>query len=354
MGHDLPPRPNLDHLRRQAKALLSAFESGDPKAIATIERHFPAAQGVSAERLQQISVRLADAQLAVARETGFASWPKLSRHVEQLRSLEGTWEFESLVVDGHAIPREAISASRLSIDGDRFRTESPEATYEGVFNINVESAPHEIDIEFVAGPEAGNWNFGIFRLDGDRLDFCLDLNGKPRPAGFMASRGSGHACETLRRVASTRPEGVFGGVPPAVSDQPPAVKSVEIAFEASPTLDRLQGEWRAVALIQDGVQAQPFVVTTGRRHAEKNEVKIVFGGQLIIHALIRIDETRDPIHVDYSHIGGMSKGAYQEGILRWVGDDACFCMAASGRPRPTEFESSAGSGTTLSQWKREA
>ena len=44
----------------------------------------------------------------------------------------------------------------MLIDGDRFRTESPEATYEGVFNIDVEADPHDIDIEFVEGPEAGN------------------------------------------------------------------------------------------------------------------------------------------------------------------------------------------------------
>ena len=111
--------------------------------------------------------RLADAQSAIARKSGFASWPHLARHVEQLRALEGTWAFARLEIDGSAIPASALEASRILIDGDRFRTESPEANYEGIFNINVEAQPHEIDIEFVAGPEAGNWNYGIFRLDGD-------------------------------------------------------------------------------------------------------------------------------------------------------------------------------------------
>jgi uncharacterized protein (TIGR03067 family) len=69
------------------------------------------------------------------------------------------------------IPASAIQTSGLLIDGDRFRTESPEGTYEGIFNINVEADPHEIDIEFIEGPEAGNWNDGIFRLDGDRVEF---------------------------------------------------------------------------------------------------------------------------------------------------------------------------------------
>ena len=167
MEKNLPARPNLDHLRRQAKALLSALESGETEAVSTILKHLPAAKGMTAEQVLGTRFRLADAQSAIARKNGFASWPHLARHVEQLRALEGTWAFARLEIDGSAIPASALEASRLLIDGDRFRTESPEATYEGVFNINVEAQPHEIDIEFVEGPEAGNWNYGIFRLDGD-------------------------------------------------------------------------------------------------------------------------------------------------------------------------------------------
>ena len=168
---NLPARPHLDHLRRQAKALLAALESRDADAVATILEHLPAAQGMTAEQVSGTRFRLADAQSAIARKSGFGSWPQLARHVEQLRALEGTWSFARLEIDGNTIPASALTASRVLIDGDRFRTESPEATYEGVFNINVEAQPHEIDIEFVAGPEAGNWNFGIFRLDGDRSIF---------------------------------------------------------------------------------------------------------------------------------------------------------------------------------------
>ena len=89
--------------------------------------------------------------------------------MQQLRDLEGTWEIASLEIDGQTVPPGMTANSRILIDGDRFRTESPDATYEGVFNINVEAQPHEIDIEFIAGPEAGNWNFGIFRLAGDQF-----------------------------------------------------------------------------------------------------------------------------------------------------------------------------------------
>jgi uncharacterized protein (TIGR03067 family) len=123
-------------------------------------------------------------------------------------------------------------------------------------------------------------------------------------------------------------------------------------YVPSPTLDRLQGDWRAVTLVRDGQASLPMVLATGRRHAVKNEVKIVFGGQVVIHALVRIDDTQDPIHVDYSNIGGMATGARQEGIMKWVGEEACFCMAAPELPRPAEFESTTGSGRTPSQWQR--
>src|SRR6266542_2382094 len=120
VAHTLPPRPNLDHLRRQAKSLLAALESGDKEALATMRQHLPAAAKMNDQQMRKAGFRLADAQSALARQTGFASWPQLARHVEQLRALEGTWEFESLEMDGSTIPPAALQSSRLLIDGDRF------------------------------------------------------------------------------------------------------------------------------------------------------------------------------------------------------------------------------------------
>jgi ankyrin repeat protein len=70
----LPVQPNLDHLRRQARDLLRAARAGDTIAV---------------ERMRAVSDRLtlAAAQLAVAREYGFASWAKLKTEV-QARSAE--------------------------------------------------------------------------------------------------------------------------------------------------------------------------------------------------------------------------------------------------------------------------
>jgi uncharacterized protein len=66
----LPARPDLAQLRRQAKDLLRDATRGEPQAMA---------------RLRAISDRLilASAQLAIAREYGFASWSELKREVER-------------------------------------------------------------------------------------------------------------------------------------------------------------------------------------------------------------------------------------------------------------------------------
>jgi uncharacterized protein (TIGR03067 family) len=348
----LPARPNLEHLRRQAKSLLAGIAAGDAAAIDTLREFLPAAASLPPAQVAKSGFRLADAQSAVARQSGFASWPQLGRHVDTLRALEGTWAFESLRVGGQDLPPAALSSSRILIDGDRFRTESPEATYEGEFDLDVEAEPHHLDIAFVAGPEAGNTNRGIFRLEGDLLEICLDIAGGPRPKAFASKAGSSQAHERLRRSTAARPAGVTGGTPP---EPPPEVTDGDVAAFAhvpSPTLQKLQGEWSAVQVVRDGQELPAYMCKSGLRTAKDNEVRVSFGGQLMIHALVRLDAAKVPMQVDYLNVGGAAKGTRQLGLFEWRGGEACFCMAAPGQPRPEDFTCAIGSGRTFSRWQK--
>ena len=69
----LPARPDLDQLRRQARELHHHAREGDACAL---------------RRLRQASgtVTLSAAQLAIARDYGFASWPRLKAEVERRRA----------------------------------------------------------------------------------------------------------------------------------------------------------------------------------------------------------------------------------------------------------------------------
>jgi uncharacterized protein (TIGR03067 family) len=204
-------RPNLEHLRTQAKQVLSQLRSDDDAAAQTFVDFLPAAKDMTPDHVRRAKFRLADAQSAIARKSGFAAWQALARHVEHLRALEGEWRFDALEVDGAEVPASMMSGSRLLIDGDRSRMESAEGIYEGIFTIDVEATPAHIDVEFVAGPEVGNWSHGIFRLDGDELLLCIGVVGSRRPTTFATTRGSGHALERLRRSSSARPANVKGG-----------------------------------------------------------------------------------------------------------------------------------------------
>jgi len=71
----LPPAPSLEQLRKQAKDLLRAVRSGDPDALARV-----AASGPRPGE----PLRLSGAQLVVAREHGFPSWPRLGAYVRRV------------------------------------------------------------------------------------------------------------------------------------------------------------------------------------------------------------------------------------------------------------------------------
>jgi len=346
-------RPNLEHLRKQAKALLSDLRSGNVTAARTLIEHLPAARSMTPADVRRAGFRLADAQSAIAHKSGFDDWPGLARHVEHLRALEGEWAFEFLETDGQRMPTAASESAKLLIDGDLFRMESTEATYEGIFNIDVDKNPTHIDIEFVEGPEAGEWSYGIYALDGDVLTFCLGLVGSSRPAAFVTSAGSGHALERLRRISRARPVAVTGGKSSPSKRNATAVAIDESAFETAmtPLFERLQGAWIPAMLVTDGKPMEPQWLAFGTRTQSGNETKVVFGGQTMLHARMRIDEKTSPLQVDYLHIGKRAQ-TLSLGIMELKGDEWRVCTAPPGEPRPTDFSCSAGSGHTLSRWRK--
>ncbi len=75
MTSALPVRPDLEHLRRQAKNLLRRAQAGEPSAVARVHPH-----------AAELPIALATAQLVVAREHGFDSWGQLKALVTRMAS----------------------------------------------------------------------------------------------------------------------------------------------------------------------------------------------------------------------------------------------------------------------------
>ena len=82
----IPTRPSLEQYRRQAKDLLEGINKQHPDALGRVGAHHPRLQGLAIPSLAALRIKLADAQLVIAREHGFESWPKFSAHLRTLQA----------------------------------------------------------------------------------------------------------------------------------------------------------------------------------------------------------------------------------------------------------------------------
>ena len=84
MSKRLPTRPNLQHLKKQAKQLLKSHRAGESEASARILACLPRFSGSDESQVRDAELSLAEAQSVIAREHGFESWSKLVREVERI------------------------------------------------------------------------------------------------------------------------------------------------------------------------------------------------------------------------------------------------------------------------------
>ncbi|MCZ7644403.1 MAG: ankyrin repeat domain-containing protein [Planctomycetota bacterium] len=112
MSKALPPRPDLEHLKKQAKRLLDDAREGLASALVRFEEHHP-------REFDADAATLADAQLVLAREYGFSSWARFKNHVEHLAKApaaapapEGLRELFAAIEKGEAARAQALLERR--------------------------------------------------------------------------------------------------------------------------------------------------------------------------------------------------------------------------------------------------
>jgi hypothetical protein len=110
----LSPRPNLNQYKKQAKDLLKAWKAADAEALLRVHRFHPRARKSA----------LADAQLIVAREHGFESWPKFAGHINQIASSHSPVSTFELAVDAIVDGDVAALTSLLREHPDLLRARS--------------------------------------------------------------------------------------------------------------------------------------------------------------------------------------------------------------------------------------
>jgi putative phosphoribosyl transferase len=80
----VPPNPDLAQYKRQAKELLKACADAQPEALVRIQNHHPRLKHAPDLEAERMALKLSDAQLVIAREHAFDSWPKFAMHVRSI------------------------------------------------------------------------------------------------------------------------------------------------------------------------------------------------------------------------------------------------------------------------------
>lgn len=120
-ARSLPPSPDFEQQKRQAKELLESFSAGDPEAQKRIRAVLP----------DKSRIVLADTQFVIAREYGFKNWPALKHHIHsaerQRRPLEEQIHAAFRRHDAATVRRllERDAELRASIDKPAFPFDAP-------------------------------------------------------------------------------------------------------------------------------------------------------------------------------------------------------------------------------------
>ncbi len=149
-------RLDLEQQRKRAKDLLKAHRRGDREAAERIARQLPRARALSIDRVLALPLQLADAQLVIAREAGFASWPRLKRHVEHTA--------EERVPLHEAVRAGDLAAVRRALEHDSLPWQTREAIQDAILRddraIVRELLAHAGWVD-TAGRAYGRWGGGL-------------------------------------------------------------------------------------------------------------------------------------------------------------------------------------------------
>jgi putative phosphoribosyl transferase len=82
---NLPARPDLEQYRKQAKELCKDRATSVSAALDRIRQYHPRFRDLPDFDIQHAAFKLSDAQLTIAREHDFDTWPQFAAHVQNLQ-----------------------------------------------------------------------------------------------------------------------------------------------------------------------------------------------------------------------------------------------------------------------------
>jgi RNA polymerase sigma factor (sigma-70 family) len=167
-------------------------------------------------------------------------------------------------------------------------------------------------------------------------------------AGALLTAAALGAAGVLLHRAAARPAGpgqtLTAAEPPRDRESGGAKKPDKAKDAAVEELRALQGEWKVVALAENGRKATANDVK-GMRWTFKGTRLLGFdpGQPQKEFGEVRLDPTKEPKHIDIVSLEGNLKGKTLQGIYKREKGRLTVCLRDPGKGRPTEFTADAGS-----------
>ena len=107
---------------------------------------------------------------------------------KELKALEGSWKAVALEAGGKPLPIESVPEFTYIIRADGTATgKMPKGEYSGTVIVNPKKDPKTIDNVHETGPQKGKKQYGVYKLEGDKLTVCMTGPGaaeSTRPKDF--------------------------------------------------------------------------------------------------------------------------------------------------------------------------
>jgi ankyrin repeat protein len=117
----LPGNANLEQLKKGAKSFQRAVRAGDHGAAEVVNEFHPRLGSATPGSPEMNGFTRADAQLVIARQFGFASWPKLKAHLELVARFARSPHKQAVggpLADGRAVVDEFLRLACLTYGDD--------------------------------------------------------------------------------------------------------------------------------------------------------------------------------------------------------------------------------------------
>jgi hypothetical protein len=169
-ANPIPARPNLEQYKKQAKDLLKAYRSADVETIRRVRKNHPRFEKLSEPGFLITKFALADAQLVIAREHRFESWPKFAKHIQDAARRGAAISLDNPVT---AFIKEAVWLGPID------RAEQILAAYPEIAQSSIHVAAIRGDdatVRRFIAQDAANATAKAEPFSGDALVYCASQN----------------------------------------------------------------------------------------------------------------------------------------------------------------------------------